>query len=75
ADASDNYTLVEITLFPGRSHDAQRALYKAIVRRLGEFGIAPADVKVILHEVVRENWGVRGGQSGADIALGFKVDV
>ena len=75
ADASENYTLVEITLFPGRSHDAKRALYQAIVQGLGELGIAAADIKVILHEVARENWGLRGGQSGADIALGFKVEV
>jgi len=75
AAASENYTLIEITLFPGRSHEAKRALYQAIVRRLGEFGIAALDIKVILHEVARENWGLRGGQSGADIALGFKVDV
>jgi phenylpyruvate tautomerase PptA (4-oxalocrotonate tautomerase family) len=75
ADASENYTLVEISLFSGRSNEAKRALYKEIVARLGELGIAPTDVKVILHEVPRENWGLRGGQSGADIALGFKVDV
>lgn len=75
AAASENYTLVEITLFPGRTHDAKRALYRAIVRRLGDFGIEAAAVKVILHEVARENWGLRGGQSGADIAPGFKVDV
>ena len=75
AEASENYTLVEITLFQGRSHDAKRALYKEIVQRLGTFGIAPLDIKIILYEVARENWGLRGGQSGADIALGFKVDV
>lgn len=75
AGASENYTLVEISLFSGRSHEAKRTLYKEIVTRLGKLGIAPADVKVILHEVPCENWGLRGGQSGADIALGFKVNV
>ena len=41
----------------------------------GELGIAPLDVKVILHEVPRENWGLRGGIPGSEIQLGFKVEV
>ena len=32
---SDNYTLVEIALFPGRSLAAKKALYQGIVRRFG----------------------------------------
>jgi phenylpyruvate tautomerase PptA (4-oxalocrotonate tautomerase family) len=73
--AGENYTLVEVSLFSGRSLDAKRALYEALVRRLGELGIAPLDVKVILHEVPRENWGLRGGVPGSELELGFKVEV
>lgn len=72
---TENFTLVEVSLFSGRSLDAKRALYKALVRRLGTLGIAAADTKIILHEVPAENWGLRGGQMAADIDLGFKVDV
>jgi phenylpyruvate tautomerase PptA (4-oxalocrotonate tautomerase family) len=63
----DDFTLVEITLFSGRSPDAKRALYKTIVARLGEFGIAPYDVRIILNEVTPENWGLRGGIPGSEI--------
>jgi phenylpyruvate tautomerase PptA (4-oxalocrotonate tautomerase family) len=72
---SENYTLVEITAFPGRSSTAKRALYKAIVRNLGEIGIAPDDVLVVLHEPSMENWGIRGGKSADEVDLGFRLDV
>ncbi len=43
-DKTENYTLVEITLFPGRSLEAKRRLYQSIVKRFGDLGIAPADI-------------------------------
>jgi phenylpyruvate tautomerase PptA (4-oxalocrotonate tautomerase family) len=72
---SKNYTLVEITAFPGRSATAKRALYKAIVRNLGEMGIPAHDVLVVLHEPPMENWGIRGGKSADEVDLGFRLDV
>jgi phenylpyruvate tautomerase PptA (4-oxalocrotonate tautomerase family) len=72
---TDNYTLVEISLFPGRSLDAKRNLYKGIVECLDAFGIAPTDVRIVLHEVAPDNWGIRGGVPASDVTIGFKVDV
>jgi phenylpyruvate tautomerase PptA (4-oxalocrotonate tautomerase family) len=68
------YTIVEISLFTGRSIEAKRRLYAALVTELGAFGLAERDVKVILHEVPRENWGLKG-KPASEIELGFKVDV
>lgn len=73
--ASENYTLVEISLFPGRSLDAKRKLYQGIVRRFGEIGISPADVRIVLYEVPMENWGIRGGVPASEVDPGFKIDV
>lgn len=73
--ASENYTLIEISLFPGRSLAAKRDLYQDIVRRFGEIGIAAQDVRVVLHEVPMDNWGIRGGVPASEVSLGFKVDV
>ncbi|MDR3416102.1 MAG: tautomerase family protein [Nevskia sp.] len=75
AQASENFTLVEVSLFPGRSLAAKRSLYQALVRCLGDFGVAPADVRVILYEVPREDWGLRGGIPGSELDAGFKVEV
>jgi phenylpyruvate tautomerase PptA (4-oxalocrotonate tautomerase family) len=72
---SENFTLVEITLFAGRSIEAKRSLYRAIVKNLGVIGIAPTDVFIVLNEVALENWGIRGGIPASDVDLGFKVNV
>ncbi len=72
---TENYTLVEITLFAGRSIETKRALYQAIVKNLGALGIAPDDVFIVLHEVALENWGIRGGVPASEVELGFKVNV
>ena len=68
------YMVVEISLFAGRSIEAKRRLYAALVSELAPFGLAEHDIKVILHEVPRENWGLLG-KPGSEIELGFKVDV
>ncbi len=72
---TEDYTLVEITLFKGRSMDAKRKLYQAVVRNLGSLGIAPEDVFIVLIESPPENWGVRGGVPASEVDLGFKIDV
>lgn len=69
-----NYTIVEISMFSGRTPDAKRRLYQALVREFAAFGVGPTDLTINLHDVPRENWGIRG-QSAADIDLGFKVEV
>jgi phenylpyruvate tautomerase PptA (4-oxalocrotonate tautomerase family) len=69
------FTRIEITMFAGRSFDAKRKLYKAIVRNLEPFGVPAKDVKVVLIEVPAENWGVRGGHAACDIDLGFEIRV
>lgn len=73
--SSDRYTLIEITAFPGRSTEAKRNLYRALVQRLGEIAIDPMDVSVVILEPTLESWGVRGGGSAADVDLGFSLDV
>jgi phenylpyruvate tautomerase PptA (4-oxalocrotonate tautomerase family) len=68
-------TLVEVTMFAGRSRQAKRRLYRALVGDLGELGITPADVLVVLQEPPLENWGVRGGRMASEVDLGFEVQV
>jgi phenylpyruvate tautomerase PptA (4-oxalocrotonate tautomerase family) len=72
---SERYTIVEITAFPGRSVSAKRSLYRAIVRNLGEIGVAAEDVSIVVHEPAMENWGVRGGRSADEIDLGYRLDI
>jgi phenylpyruvate tautomerase PptA (4-oxalocrotonate tautomerase family) len=73
--SSSRYTLIEITAFPGRSAEAKRRLFRALVRGLGAIAIDPMDVSVVILEPTLESWGVRGGHSAADVDLGFSLDV
>jgi phenylpyruvate tautomerase PptA (4-oxalocrotonate tautomerase family) len=72
---SQRYTRVEVTLFAGRSMEAKRALYKAMVANLAELGVPETEVKTVLIEVPAENWGLRGGYPASELDLGFKIDV
>jgi phenylpyruvate tautomerase PptA (4-oxalocrotonate tautomerase family) len=74
AGGSPRHTVIEIILFKGRTMEAKRRLYAALVARLALFDLAPSDIKVVLVEVDRENWGLHG-QAASEIELGFKVDV
>ena len=69
------YTHISIDAFAGRSLDAKRNLYRTIVKNLEPFGIPKNHIKILLREIPRENWGIRGGQAGCDVELGFKVEV
>jgi phenylpyruvate tautomerase PptA (4-oxalocrotonate tautomerase family) len=72
---SDRYTLIEITMFSGRSLETKRELYAQIVRRLGELGVPATDITIVVHESPRANWGVQGGRPASEVELGFDVEV
>ena len=69
------YTLVTIEAFAGRSIEAKRHLFSAIVTNLKGLSIPSDHVSIVLHDIPLENWGIRGGIPASDVELGFKVDV
>ncbi|MFH1242304.1 MAG: tautomerase family protein [Pseudomonadota bacterium] len=73
--ASDYFTLVEISMFSGRTLEAKRKLYRLIVHKLGALGIPPEDVRIVLYEPPMENWGIRAGVPASEVDLGFEVKV
>jgi len=74
AQASERFTLIEIVLITGRSLEAKRRLYAAMVEELAPFGLGADEVRVILVESPAENWGLRG-LPASEIDLGFAIDV
>lgn len=73
-DRSSAYTIIEISLFAGRTVETKKALIRAIFARFeAELGIAPRDVEITIHETPRENWGIRG-QPGDELALNYRVE-
>ena len=71
----ERYTLIDVDLFTGRSLNAKKNLYRAMVDNLGKLGIPADHIKVLLRESAAENWGIRGGVPASEVDLGFKVDV
>jgi phenylpyruvate tautomerase PptA (4-oxalocrotonate tautomerase family) len=71
---TENYTFIEFQVFPGRSIEAKRALYRGIVSRFGELGIQPSDIIIVLHEPPLENWGIRG-LPASEVDLGYELKV
>ena len=74
-ESPESYVHVSIDALAGRSIEAKRNLYKAIVNGLEPLGIPKDHTKILLREIPTTNWGVRGGQAASDIDLGFKIDV
>lgn len=68
------YSVLEISMFKGRSVEAKARLYAALQRELAPFGLREGDLKIIVHDVPFENWGL-GGKPADPAALTFKVDV
>ena len=72
---STQYTIIEISMFEGRSEEAKKHLIRLLFTRLqAEVGIAPQDVEVTIFETPRQNWGIRG-QIGDELTLNYRVDV
>jgi phenylpyruvate tautomerase PptA (4-oxalocrotonate tautomerase family) len=73
-DKGDRFTLVSIDMFSGRSLQAKKVLYRAIVNKLGALGIPEDHIKVLLREIEQENWGIHGIPA-SEIDLGFEIKV
>ena len=75
ADRSERYTIIEVSMFEGRSDATKRKLIQTLFDSLKHVaGIEPQDVEITLFETPRINWGIRG-MNGEDLALGYAVKV
>lgn len=67
---TEQFTLIEVTMFPGRSMEQKAGMYQAIVDELKErLHIEATDVFIVIQEPKNENWGLAGIQrqsSGED---------
>ncbi len=74
-DRSDRYTIIEISMFEGRSFEAKSTLIRLLYERIADnVGIAPQDVEITLFESPMQNWGIRG-VPGDEAALPYNVNV
>jgi 4-oxalocrotonate tautomerase family enzyme len=74
-DRGADYTIIEISMFEGRTDAAKRALIVELFTRVeAEAGISPHSLEITITETPKVNWGIRG-QNAADLALNYRVEV
>ncbi|MBV6659771.1 tautomerase family protein [Pseudomonas yamanorum] len=61
-DSSENFTLVTIQMFPGRTELAKQLFFQEIIKRFATLGIQDTDIFIGLNEAPRENWCIRNGR-------------
>ena len=75
ASASSKYTIIEISMFEGRSVETRKQLTRLLFERIcAQVERAPNEVEVTITETPRHNWGFRG-LPGDEIGLQYKVEV
>ena len=74
-DRSERYTIIEISMFEGRSVETKKQLIRLLFTRLQEeLLIPPHDVEITIFETPQQNWGIRG-LPGDELHLNYRVNV
>lgn len=72
---TSRYTIVEISMFEGRSVEAKKKLIRLLFQRIEDtLGISPQDIEITITETPKSNWGIRG-LPGDELELNYKVNV
>ena len=74
-DRSDRYTIVEGSIFEGRSTEAKTLLIRLLYQNATRLaGISPQDLEITIFETPRAAWGIRGLPSD-EVGLNYRVEV
>ncbi len=72
---TEAYTVIEISMFEGRTAEAKKLLIKLLFERIKqELNISNQDVEITIFETPKHNWGIRG-LPGDELTLNYKIDV
>jgi 4-oxalocrotonate tautomerase family enzyme len=64
---SDDFIIIELTLFPGRTKEQKNKAIETITGKINEkLSIAPGDVFIVIEEPPLDNWGIAGKQKSCD---------
>ena len=75
AGRSPRYTILEFSMFEGRSVEAKKGLIRLLFERFqSELGISSMDLEITIFETPACNWGFRG-LPGDEHTLNYKVNV
>jgi hypothetical protein len=72
---SDRYTILEFSMFEGRTVEAKKQLIRLLFQRVEqECSISPQDLEITIFETPKHNWGFRG-LPGDEHVLNYQVEV
>lgn len=72
---SEAYTIIEISIFEGRTIEAKKQLISLLFQRINDLlGISPQDLEITIFETPKQNWGIRG-VPGDELQLNYKVNI
>lgn len=71
---TERYTIIEFSMFEGRSVEAKKQLIRLLFERVQPLGIVTHDLEITIFETPKHNWGFRG-LPGDEHQLNYKVEV
>jgi phenylpyruvate tautomerase PptA (4-oxalocrotonate tautomerase family) len=72
---TDRYTIIELSMFEGRTIAAKKQLIRLLFERLDkELGISNLDLEITIFETPKHNWGFRG-LPGDEHNLDYQVNI
>jgi len=74
-DRTEAYTIIEISIFQGRTVEAKKHLIQLLFQKIHqELGISPQDLEITMFETPKGNWGIRG-LPGDKLHLNYKLEI
>ena len=55
--------VVEINMWEGRTVEQKERLIKSVTKAFGEIEVTPEHLTIIIHDIPKTNWGMRGQQA------------
>lgn len=55
--------VVKVEMWEGRTVEQKEILIKAITKAFGEIGVKPESLTIIIQDIPKTNWGMRGQQA------------
>lgn len=72
---TDKYTVIELSIFEGRSIEAKKKFISLIYSRFNDqLGIDENDIEITIFETPKVNWGIRG-LPGDELKLDYVVNI
>lgn len=74
-DRTEKYTIIELSIFEGRSVDTKKEFIRLIYKRFQEqLNISGNDIELTIFETPKNNWGIRGLPAD-ELLLNYRVNL